>query len=214
MRLYFVRHGESEANILRVISNRGYRYGLTARGQQQAGILAQHLKHVPISNIFSSPLRRAVETADILARVLGRSYHLTDALCEYDCGILENTSDDESWRLYHDIAADWILHKHWHRKPDQGESFIDIRNRFLPFIAHLTQDGIGTDSHLVLIGHGGLFRLMLPLVLTNIDQQFVHAHGIAHTTCIIVELYPEGLRCVQWGQVSLKHSEGQPPGHL
>jgi len=74
MRLYFVRHGESEANILRVISNRGYRYGLTVRGQQQAVTLAQHLQHVPISSIFSSPLRRAVETADILSR-----YHLKNA---------------------------------------------------------------------------------------------------------------------------------------
>ena len=210
MRLYFVRHGESEANSLRVISNRGYRYGLTARGQQQAITLAQHLKHVPISGIFSSPLRRAVETADILSRTLGRSYHITEALCEYDCGILENTSDDDSWRLHHDIAEDWILHKHWHRKPDQGESFMDISNRFLPFMAHLTQDSIWTDSHMVLIGHGGLFRLMLPLVLTNIDQQFVHEHGIGHTTCIIAESHPEGLQCVQWGEVRLQHREGQP----
>ena len=83
MRLYFVRHGESEANILRIISNRGYRYGLTTRGQQQAVTLAQHLQHVPISGIFSSPLRRAVETADILSRALGRSYHseLTPCSC-------------------------------------------------------------------------------------------------------------------------------------
>jgi hypothetical protein len=51
----------------------------------------------------------------------------------------------------------------------------------------------------VLVGHGGLFRLMLPLVLTNIDQQFVHEHGIGHTTCIIAESHPEGLQCVQWG---------------
>jgi broad specificity phosphatase PhoE len=209
MRLYFVRHGESEANILRVISNRGYRYGLTVRGQQQAVTLAQHLQHVPISSIFSSPLRRAVETADILSRVLGKSYHITDALCEYDCGILENKSDDESWRLHHDIAEDWILHKHWHRKPAQGESFMDISNRFLPFIARFTQDGIRTDSYIVLIGHGGLFRLMLPLVLTNIDQQFVHEHGIGHTTCIIAESHPEGLKCVQWGEVRLQHREGQ-----
>ena len=208
MRLYFVRHGESEANILRVISNRGYRYGLTARGQQQAVTLAQYLQHVPISGIFSSPLRRAVETADILSRALGRSYHITEALCEYDCGILENKSDDESWRLHNDIAEDWIRHKHWHRKPDQGESFMDISNRFLPFITHLAQDEIRTDSHTVLIGHGGLFRLMLPLVLTNIDQQFVHAHGIGHTTCIIAESHPEGLKCIQWGEVHLQPGAG------
>jgi broad specificity phosphatase PhoE len=210
MRLYFVRHGESEANILHVISNRGYRYGLTVQGQQQAVTLAQHLQHVPISSIFSSSLRRAVETANILSRALERSYHITDALCEYDCGILENKSDDESWRLHHDIAEDWILHQRWHRKPDQGESFIDISNRFLPFIAHLAQDEIRTDSHRVLIGHGGLFRLMLPLVLTNIDQQFVHEHGIGHTTCIIAESHPGGLKCVHWGEVRLQPREGQP----
>jgi broad specificity phosphatase PhoE len=210
MRLYFVRHGESEANILRVISNRGYRYGLTARGQQQAVTLAQYLKHIPISGILSSPLRRAVETADILSRALGRSYHIADALCEYDCGILENKSDDESWRLHYDIAEAWIRHKRWHRKPDQGESFMDISKRFLPFIAHLIQDESGTDSHTVLIGHGGLFRLMLPLVLTNIAQQFVHEHGIGHTTCIIAESRPEGLTCVQWGEVRLQPREGQP----
>src|SRR4029453_15396661 len=133
-----------------------------------------------------------------------------DALCEYNCGILENKSEDESWRLHHDIAEDWIRHKHWHRKPDQSESFVDISNRFLPFIAHLTHDRSWTDSHIALIGHGGLFRLMLPLVLTNIDQQFVHEHGIGHTTCIIAESHPEGLQCVQWGEVRWQHREEQP----
>ena len=35
---------------------------------------------------------------------------------------------------------------------------MDISNRFLPFMARLTQDSIWTDSHMMLIGHGGLFR--------------------------------------------------------
>ena len=59
-------------------------------------------------------------------------------------------------------------------------------------------------TRLVLVGHGRIFRLMLPLVLTNIDQQFVHEHGIGHTTCIIAESHPEGLQCVQWGEVRPK----------
>jgi hypothetical protein len=51
---------------------------------------------------------------------------------------------------------------------------------------------------------------MLPLVLTNIDQQFVYEHGIGHTTCIIAESHPEGLQCVQWGEVRWQHREEQP----
>ena len=40
MRAYFVRHGESEANILEVISNRGSVHGLTEKGRRQANQLA------------------------------------------------------------------------------------------------------------------------------------------------------------------------------
>ena len=67
MRLYFVRHGESEANTLHVISNRESPFGLTALGKKQANILADSLKDIPVTVIFSSPILRARETADILS---------------------------------------------------------------------------------------------------------------------------------------------------
>jgi broad specificity phosphatase PhoE len=58
--------------------------------------LAEKLKPVPISAIFTSPLGRAVETTKILSQTLGLPYQITDALREYDCGILEGKSDPES----------------------------------------------------------------------------------------------------------------------
>jgi broad specificity phosphatase PhoE len=203
MQLYFVRHGESEANRLHVISNRGDRYGLTPTGQQQAQALAEKLKLFPISAIFTSPLRRAIATTEILSHVLGLPYHITDALREYDCGILEGQSDPESWQLHQAIANDWLLHHNWERRPEQGENFVDIKNRFLPFIEALTQNTSLTEAHILLIGHGGLFKLMLPLILTNIDFPFVAEQGISHTDCITAELHPDGFRCFQWGEIYL-----------
>src|SRR6266542_1344858 len=140
MRLYFVRHGESEANTLHVISNRESPFGLTALGKKQANILADSLKDIPVTVIFSSPILRARETADILSQSLSQPYQITEALHEYDCGILEDKSDDASWRMHREIAEDWTLHHNWQRKPDGGESFLDIQNRFLPFIKALTHD--------------------------------------------------------------------------
>src|SRR5215216_6117581 len=99
MKLYFVRHGESEANTRRVISNRESLFGLTPLGKKQANILADSLKHIPITAIFSSPVLRARETADILSQEFGQLYQVTEALREYDCGILEGQSDDASWGL-------------------------------------------------------------------------------------------------------------------
>src|SRR5688572_5361833 len=68
MRLYFVRHGESEANTRRVISNRESPFGLMELGRQQANSLADKLKDIPITAIFSSPVLRARKTADILSQ--------------------------------------------------------------------------------------------------------------------------------------------------
>jgi probable phosphoglycerate mutase len=202
MKLYFVRHGESEANTLHVISNRESSFGLTALGRRQAQALATSLKDVPITAIFSSPILRARETAEILSAALHLTYQVTEALREYDCGILEEKSDEASWQLHREIAADWVWQDNYGRKPEGGESFLDIQNRFLPFVKNLTQDGWQRDDHSLLVGHGGLFHLMLPLILTNVHPSFVESHGLGHTEYILAEVRQNGLACLQWGPIS------------
>ena len=204
MKLYFVRHGESEANTLRVISNRESPFGLTALGKQQAIILADRLKDIPITAIFSSPILRARETAEILAQSFHLPYQITKALREYDCGILEDKSDEDSWKLHHEIAEDWTLHHNHLRKPEGGESYLEIKKRFLPFIESFTQNGLHAEAHILLVSHGGLLQLMLPEILTNIDHAFVRSHGIRHTQCIIAEQRPVGLVCPQWGDMKME----------
>lgn len=198
MKLYFVRHGESEANVQRVISNRESPFGLTERGREQAEVLAERLRGIPITAIYSSPVLRAIETADIISKRLDQPYQITEALREYDCGILEGRSDDISWALHRKYFLDWALHQDYLSKPEGGENFMEIRNRFLPLIEALKQRN---ESHVLLIGHGGLFHLMLPLIFSNIDNDFVSSHGIGHTECMIAELSPDGFVCQQWGDV-------------
>ena len=94
MRIYFARHGESQANLLHEISNRGLRHGLTRKGREQAEGLARRLQGIPIATIYSSPVLRAIETSVILAHRLDVDYEVTEALREYDCGILEGRSSD------------------------------------------------------------------------------------------------------------------------
>jgi broad specificity phosphatase PhoE len=200
MRLYFIRHGESEANIQHVISNYGSHFGLTEHGQQQVHVLAERLKDLPITTMYSSPVLRAMDTADILYQSLDLPYRVTEALREYKCGILEGKSDEESWRLHRQYYEDWTLRHDYLSKPEGGESFVDIQNRFLPFIESLKRDD---DEDILLVGHGGLFHLMLPLILTNIDNEFVNSHGIGLTDCIIAELRTDEFVCLQWGDTKL-----------
>ena len=201
MKLYFVRHGESEANLQHVISNYASPFGLTERGKQQAHVLAERLKELPITTMYSSPVLRAMDTADILYQALGLPYRVTEALREYHCGVLEGQSDEESWRLHRQYYEDWTLRHDYLSKPEGGESFVDIQKRFLPFIESLKRGD--EDEHILLVGHGGLLHLMLPLILTNIDNDFVNAHGIGHTEYVIAELRTDGFVCEQWGDIQV-----------
>jgi len=108
MRLYFVRHGQSEANVQSVISNRDLPHPLTELGRQQAMQLAQAMAAVPVTRIYSSPLLRARQTAEILSAALGAPIEITDALREFDCGIAEGRSDDEAWSLSRRVMDDWL----------------------------------------------------------------------------------------------------------
>lgn len=203
MKLYFVRHGESEANRLREFSNRGLRHGLTETGKQQARALAQTLQAVPVAAIFSSPLLRARQTAEILAQAHGLAYEATDALREYDCGILEGQSDAASWQQYWQLSEAWLSGQAWDQRLEQGESFRDIQQRFVPFVERIAQTYGPSAEAVVLVGHGGLYRCMLPLVLRNVDFRFSAAHPINHTTPIVAELTPDGLACLAWGETRL-----------
>jgi len=198
--LYFVRHGESEANTLHVISNRESPFHLTERGRQQAKALTEKIKSIPFAAIYSSPILRARETAEILSAGIGIPYQVTEALREYDCGILEEKGDEESWRSHRRYFEDWILRKDYTSKPEEGECFLDIENRFVPFIDELISANSHGDRHILFIGHGGLFLLMLPLVLNNIDHSFATAHGIGNVEYVLAEYGARGLVCAQWGQ--------------
>ncbi len=202
MKLYFARHGESEANVLHVVSNRGFQHGLTATGRRQAATLAGVLKNSGISIIFTSPIMRAVQTTEIIAAELGLPYTVTDALREYDCGILEGNADEETWRQHRELAEDWVVCNNWQRKLEGGESFLDIQDRFVPFVEQLKRDPKYAHTTLLLLGHGGTFRMMLPLILNNVDQAFVEAHLLDHTTCIVAEQREDDLQCLQWGDIT------------
>ncbi|MBK8986594.1 MAG: histidine phosphatase family protein [Chloroflexi bacterium] len=201
MRIYFARHGESQANLRHEISNRGLQYGLTLKGREQANTLAQSLRNQVITHIYSSPILRAIETSIILANQLNLDYEIVDALREYDCGFLEGHSDEVSWQRWRELFDSWTVHKQWEKCIEGGETFLAIRNRFVPFIDKLISQLGGTETKILCVSHGGIYRLMLPLILRNVDEETVRLHGIDYTSCIVSELRSEGLFCVEWNGI-------------
>lgn len=198
MKMYFVRHGESEANLLNEFSNRGLKHGLTNEGKAQAAGLAQKLGGGSDARIFSIPLLRALQTAEILSDALRVPYEAVDALREYDCGVLEGRSDSTSWAEYHSMQEQWMTHRRWERRIEGGESFVEIKDRFVPFIEHLLDSYGDSPEGVVLVGHGGLCRCMVPLALENIGFGFAARHLLSNTGYVAAESSGGKLVCVEW----------------
>lgn len=109
MRLYFVRHGESTANLPRVFSNSGLQHPLTAKGIEQAQAVARALSGEPVECIYSSPILRAMQTAQILAESRQAPLHITEALREWSVGSYEGTADPVGWKLHRQVQEDWFV---------------------------------------------------------------------------------------------------------
>lgn len=96
MQLLLIRHGESEADILRVHEGRAD-FPLTELGRRQARLMAEQVKlQYPPDRIIASPLKRARETATILAEAMQCPIRFDEELMEYNNGVLAGLSYEEA----------------------------------------------------------------------------------------------------------------------
>src|SRR6185295_3701231 len=96
----------------------------------------ERLRDEGITHLYSSPVLRARQTAEILSARLGCRVNLTHSLREFDVGRFEGTSDPQGWAEYREVVAAWATGD-TQRRIDQGESMDDIRLRFVPFLREL-----------------------------------------------------------------------------
>lgn len=203
MKLYFVRHGESVANLLREFSNSGVKHPLTETGVEQARTLAYKLREIPFEIIYSSPVLRAMQTAQILSEQMQVPVEVTEALREWSVGIYEGTIDPEGWELHRKVQEDWYFKDKPESKMPGGENLIEIKERFVPFIERLVQEYKETDRNILCVAHGGLYLAMLPVIFKNIDHASVVEQGYPHTSPTVAEVRPEGLYCTSWCEISM-----------
>jgi broad specificity phosphatase PhoE len=198
VKLYFVRHGESTANVLWEFSNNGFKHPLTERGIEQAQTVAQELFGLEVEQIFSSPVIRAVQTAQILAESLHAPLEFTEALREWSVGIYEGTTDPLGWRLHDQVMEDWSVNQNYDSKMPGGESFHEIQARFTPFIEGLVRERGKSNENIILVGHGGLYHAILPVTFKNVDFAFSRLHPFHNTSYAVAETRADGLYCTSW----------------
>jgi alpha-ribazole phosphatase len=154
MRLLLARHGETEYN-------RQWRYqgrtdlGLNRAGQRQAERLRQRLSQEPIDVIYASNLKRAAETAEIIAR--GRNFRVEfrEELAELDFGRFEGMTYAEIVERY----PDWQP-SDYNFAAYGGESLKQLSQRLRAFEKELRSHN-PADDNILIIAHAGSLRVLL-----------------------------------------------------
>jgi len=157
---------------------------------------------VPLVAIYSSPIARAAETAQIVAASKGLPVEMTDALREPDCGIMEGRGDEAAWAEHDRVVLEWATQR-FNSRIEGGESYNDLRARFVPFVDRLVAAHGGIGRNILLITHGSLLYLMLPLVLTNIELVSVGEYPMPNAGIIIAEERANALVCLAWCGVKM-----------
>jgi phosphoserine phosphatase len=141
-RIYLIRHGETEFNRMGVFRGR-FEVDLNERGRKQAGEIAQALKGKDLEIIYTGPLRRARETAEIIASTLGIAPVIDEGFNNICLGNWQGLPKADVMRDYPD---QW---KQWQTAPERllvpgGESVEDVRRRAYARVLEI----VGGDSAL------------------------------------------------------------------
>jgi alpha-ribazole phosphatase/probable phosphoglycerate mutase len=155
-RLVLVRHGEPDASV------RGRCYGrldpaLSPRGHEQMRTVKRLLRGLPLSKVYSSPRRRALESARHLAPARSNTI-VDDRLREIDFGELEGLTYDEIAAGFPETYDTWMRHPTDVVFPG-GESFRAMTGRVREALDELRRAHGGRP--VVVVSHGGVNRIAI-----------------------------------------------------
>jgi broad specificity phosphatase PhoE len=176
MAILLIRHGETAGNRDRIIQLPDI--PLSDRGLDQAARLGRRLARAPIAELWSSPLRRAHQTAEAIERTTGIALALHPELEERNFGRLRGTPyaelqvdpfvanydppGGEGWNAFHErVDRMWErIERHWY-------------DRFA---------GRGDGAHLAVVSHGLFLRSLLERRLLSTDELARHGDGAGKLT--------------------------------
>jgi broad specificity phosphatase PhoE len=155
--IYLIRHGETAWNV------DGRWQGqldvpLSERGIQQAKALGTYLHGRPLTHVYTSDLKRAHVTAELIAQAIGAQVVTDVRLREMHLGVLQGLTKPEIESRYpHELTG---MHDNWlDHQVEQGESRRMVQTRA---IAVLDEAALHHPTkEVALVAHGGVIRAMM-----------------------------------------------------
>ncbi len=154
LKIYFIRHAEAMGNVLEFFQGRTD-VGLSEKGEKQLEYLAERFREIPIERIYSSPLKRALLTAEAVNRYHDLPIITNNGLIEIDGGVWEGKQWKENERLYPEAYYDW-KNRMWDFHVEGSETMEQVYERMKSAVTGIAEENAGRT--IAVVSHGCALR--------------------------------------------------------
>ena len=186
-KLLLVRHGNTKGNSAQRFWGQTD-VELSAVGKRQAEQLRDRLATEKIDAIYTSTLRRASATAEIIASRHQLEVITCAELFEINFGKVEGLNFKEIGQLYPELVKVWPTRDLAFRFPD-GESIGDLNNRVTKFLDRLEKHA--PEETVLIVAHAGVLRLLICHLL-RIEPWHWRRFRTDLASLSILDTYPQG----------------------
>lgn len=157
-KLHLVRHGITQANLDGIYTGGGTDVPLCEQGRQELALLAQRYEYPRDTIVFSSPMQRALQTAEILFPAAKEKIVVEDlqenSFGEFEGQSMESLLENERFALWLDHSSGFV--------PDGGESGENFAKRTAGALKMIFQYMMKNDiQQAACVTHGGVIMSML-----------------------------------------------------
>ncbi len=171
--IFFIRHGRQSSRLCNVDVS------LDDAGRRQAALAAERLRTYEIGKLYTSGLKRAVETAEILGSRMGLSPVVVEEFREIDFGAMTGKEDSVIVKEYADFRRERALQTSDLPYPG-GECGADVVARAMPRLEQICR---GPEQRVAIVAHGGVIRSLCAYLLeTDLKNKLKFAIDLENTS--------------------------------
>lgn len=168
MEIVFIRHGQTDVNKENRLQGAEIDAELNEKGRAYAKKAAANFNEDEFDVVYSSPMKRAVETAKIFTKGK-KELHLDKRLIEFDFGDWDGKKMDEIMVEHPDVVDPWgKVTRDYVKYAKNGESYEEFNERCGSFLDEMYQKY--PDKKVLVVAHGRLIRMMAAHYLTHGDM--------------------------------------------
>ena len=191
MRFIFVRHGETEWNVT------GRYQGqtdvpLSEKVRAQAEALGKRFADIHVDEVYSSPLKRAYDTARAIAEPKGLPIHKVDGIKELNFGEWDGLTKEQLTEQFGEAFVKYRIEPFHY--PMAGEGTLNrAKLRVGAALEDIKEEFRHTDKTIVVVAHGGILKLAI-FYLLDISSRLYRCIELDNTSLTIIDVEED--RCI------------------